>query len=282
MEAAKRKKTVKNPHREQHRVQRPGYELVLIEKRPDEIKCEARAFAKLCRLPEYARIEVTDCSVASPVGRVFELASVPALVRAMHSLRSVHGCGVVHADLKEDHVLQLPDGTLFFIDFAYAVFRPGAASIGLSYFYASLTTLLERVVHPLDDYEALLMAALSFLDFQFEDAHLNTLPKTKKRYVPLLFPDHPHGDVPRERWVEWKRQLVAFVLTRLRASAGAGADDEPLDKSLDSTPLDKAPEEVTRLVQACYRTLMMVWEMPRKHKWLTDLDHEAIVRCLEL
>jgi hypothetical protein len=239
-----------------------SYDLVQIHKHPREIETEAQAFAKLMHLPEYARVELGHGFVATPRAKPLALDSVAALVEALQALRKVHLSGVIHADLKEDHVLvQVDTGLVFFIDFAYAVFDPGAKSAGLSCFYASHANLTQRVVCPMDDYEALVMAALSWLD-------------SNKLFPPqYLFPVHPDGGDGLSRWAKWKRAFEAFVLTRLRSEAQASQDENEDQNEGESSEAD-------RLVLACYRALVLLWDFPNK-KWLSDQEHDDILRVLQ-
>lgn len=245
-------------------LQRDGYELVRIDKRVQEIDVEAQALAKLRDLPEYARGEIGDAFVATPLGRPLALDSVGALVLAMQALRRVHLCGVVHADLKEDHVLvQVDTDQIFFVDFAYAVFEPSSKSPGLSCFYASLGNLTRRTVGPLDDYEALLMAALSWLD----DANF----KSGGRRV-CFFPPHPDGRDGMGLWVRWKHKFQNFVMLKLRAEASAAA----------KPGAQAGADEAARLLSACYRGLAFIWDFQSRESWLSDQEHEAILSVLQV
>lgn len=240
--------------RPQTRVQRDGYELVVLHKQPAEIANEAQACARLKHLPEYELIEVCAeaRSVGTPFGTVFRLTTVDRLLQALDALRKIHLCGVIHSDLKEEHLLER-QGQLFFIDFAFAVFEPGATNVGYSYFFASAPMLKLHEVHPLDDYEALFMSALSEIDYA-----------TPEQWT--WFPPYPDQRAPRSEWVRWKRELVEYVLTRLRTDAAAAAEATEPELSLDAS-----------LAAAAYRGLMMVWEMPRLDKFPTDMDHWAVM-----
>jgi hypothetical protein len=116
--------------------------------------------------------------------------------KAFDAIKKIHEKGVIHGDLKPAHLRQYSESKkVFFIDFGCSVDYPLAHNSGFTALYASIDSLVMRTVHPLDDYEAVLVAALESISC------LPTLPHQIA----------PPAEESLKKWLRWKMELMDTV-----------------------------------------------------------------------
>jgi hypothetical protein len=161
-----------------------------VQKKPAELIAEDRAYQKLRHLPEYKFASVNENSVCTPVADLLPL-NDDAVLPALNALRRVHLAGVIHGDLKNDHVRTGVQG-VFFIDFECSQDTLLGQADAYTPCFASLDLLVKGTVHPLDDYEALFMSALVVMGTEL--------------------PPRPPNNESIKAWLQWKVAIMQAVL----------------------------------------------------------------------
>jgi serine/threonine protein kinase len=128
----------------------------VCKKTPEETKKESQARERLKSREEYKGVEFSGNCIIMPKYQIFALDSVSACKQALSALRHLHVAGVIHGDISPPHV-RACDGKVVFIDFGCSGFQPLEESIGVTRSFASVDRLVYNDLHPLDDYEGLLL-----------------------------------------------------------------------------------------------------------------------------
>lgn len=220
-------------------------DVVEVDKSTDELQQERSAYERLKLLDEYKGARVGSRFVSTPFAPEFPLKGKDAVLLAFASLRRLHVAKVIHGDLKNEHVRENAQG-VFFIDFGCSRLTPLQEATGNTSIFASLDVLLRNTVHPLDDYEALLVAAL----YSSDAAKILPKPPASRRVVAKQSEEKESLGGPKS-WLQWKVAVMHVVYAH-RSS------QDPL---------------ILYLVGV----LMRVWTTPREVAWLNDTVHDAIV-----
>jgi serine/threonine protein kinase len=102
---------------------------------------------------------------------------------------------VIHGDLKPAHIRVNAQNKIVFIDFGCSVFNQLGSIKGFTVKYTSLDALIRRTAHPLDDLEAVLMAAAESWAL---------LPTQPEQPAPPAYPN-------RKKWLRWKVEWMDNV-----------------------------------------------------------------------
>ena len=166
----------------------------IIQKDALQYSREVIAYKKLACLPNYAGVICNEekSQISTPVMDTFYLISIDRIIHTFNAIRQLHQNTVIHGDIKPDHI-RAHDKNVVFIDFGHSVDHPLQAATGYSYLYASFDSIVLQNVHPLDDYEAVLISCILTLN-----------PALSKNTYSF-----DHDSI--KSWLQWKLSMMDWV-----------------------------------------------------------------------
>jgi hypothetical protein len=216
-----------------------------VRKSQKECSSERTAYDKLKDLPEYgaANVDEKARTVTTRFAAKFKMMKEEDLFAVFSALRELHRRKVIHGDLKESHIRwDNVAGKVFFIDLGCSVSAPLEGLKGFTAMFTSFDALVRRNVHPLDDYEAVLITALDML----KRLH------PKDSILSWMLPHDPQPAPPavasRKRWLRWKLELMNNVYTARTTM----------------------PHVMPPFLRVLVDKLLLVWAMPRTGALISD------------
>lgn len=223
-----------------------------IAKTPEELEREKKAYAALG--PEYGGL-VRDDKVVTTFGHEYKFKTREDVHKVLDEVASMHSKKVVHGDLKGSHILTAQGRDVFFIDFGFARVGEDAVlqqTLEVTPKFTSMDRIIGGEIHPLDDYEAVLLVAFG----QFAHSlSAKTLPEEPKKYLlnPRGNPQELKLNFSAKDWLRYKIKLMQAVYVLAQK-----ADTE------------------AQLKHVC-KMLVVVWVLPRTKRWLRADEHQLIL-----